>query len=55
MFWFENIHHQTMLEEAKGLIAEGEFDSAAVILRWLILATGSVDVGIGKNNKSIIV
>ena len=50
-------YRQAMFNEAKELIAEGEFDSAAVILRWLILATGGfVTVGedIGKNSKSVM-
>lgn len=50
-------YRQAMFDEAKELIAEGEFDSAAVILRWLILATGGfVTVGedIGKNSKSVM-
>ncbi|MCU5772498.1 hypothetical protein N5923_16160 [Erwiniaceae bacterium BAC15a-03b] len=50
-------YRQAMFAEARELIADGEFDAAAVILRWLILATGGfVTIGedIGKNSKSVM-
>lgn len=50
-------YRKQMFSEAQALIAEGEFEPAAIILRRLILATGgfvSVGEDIGKNSKAVM-